>query len=454
MPRLFGTDGVRGVANADLSPELAFRLGRAGAFCLSRGARRPRVVVGRDTRASGELLEAAVVAGLCSVGADAARVGVITTPGVAYLVRRTKSDAGVVISASHNPAEYNGIKFFSAQGYKLPDDLEDQVERLALDGAEDLPSPTGAGVGRVLERAADVEEYLRFLVGSAACRLDGLRVVVDCANGAASTIAPRVLEELGARVTPINCRPDGHNINLECGSTCPAALQRAVRELGADVGLAHDGDADRLIAVDEKGQVVDGDGIMVVCGLHLHSRGQLGGGTVVTTIMSNLGLDRALAGAGLKVLRTQVGDRYVLEAMLARGLTFGGEQSGHIILLDRATTGDGILTALVLLEAMQESGQPLSKLAARMERLPQQLVNVPVVRGARLDGNARVDAARRGAEARGLLVNVRTSGTESAVVRVLVQGQDAAEVAEAAEELAAVIREELGGERPAAANQE
>jgi phosphoglucosamine mutase len=446
--RLFGTDGVRGIANGDLTPLLAYQLGRAGTFCLMRGDGRPRIMVGRDTRASGEMLEAALVAGICSVGADVVRAGIMTTPGVAMLVQRRGCTAGIVISASHNPAQYNGIKFFSSDGYKLPDDIEAQIEDLILEGGVDrLPSPLAEGVGRTCDDAGASAEYCAFLGSTVpGLRLQGRRVVLDCANGAASHIAPQVFAGLGAEVTAIHDHPDGLNINRRCGAIDVRSLQRSVRELGAVVGLAFDGDADRLIAVDETGAAVDGDAILVACALFLDARGELPLRTVVSTVMANLGVDRALGEAGIGVVRVHVGDRHVLEAMRKRGLALGGEQSGHIIFLRHATTGDGILTGLQLVRVMQDSGLPLSKLAARMERLPQCLVNVTVADRQAVHGAERVVAAVAAAEAKlkpwGRVV-VRPSGTEP-MVRVMVEGEDDELVRRLAGELADIIGRECG----------
>lgn len=448
MGRLFGTDGVRGIANADLTPELTYLLGRAGAYYLARtSGRRPQLVVGRDTRASGELLEAAVVAGICSAGADCLRVGVMTTPGVAFLVKATASDAGVVVSASHNPMEYNGIKFFGGDGHKLSDAAEDEIEAMVRGGCPGAPSPTGTGVGRVLEGRGSHGRYLEHLLSTVRTDLSGMRVVVDCAHGAASDIAPQVLEAAGAQVLAINREPDGTNINLRCGSTHPEALREAVREWRADAGLAHDGDADRVVAVDEQGRLLDGDHIMLLCALWLQRRGLLRHNAVVTTVMSNLGLDLALSEAGIKVYRAGVGDRQVLAEMLKRDLVFGGEQSGHIIFLQHSTTGDGILTALQFLMAVKESGEPLSKQADRMPRLPQVMVNVPVTRKDGLASSERITLAIRAAEEKlGSVgrVLVRPSGTEP-VVRVMAEGQDGDRVRAVVEELAAVVKEELAG---------
>lgn len=447
MGRLFGTDGIRGIVNEDLTPELAFRLGKAAAYCLARERERPRILIGRDTRVSGDLIESAFVAGVCSVGADVFRAGVITTPGVAYLVREMSLDAGVVVSASHNPVHYNGIKLFSRDGFKLPDEMEEEIERLVLDGrCDSLPVATGHRVGRVLEERNGTwgERYARFLAGTADKPLRGLKVAVDCANGAASQIAPSVYRELGARVEVINDSPDGSNINLECGSTAPEGLQRLVRESESDVGLAFDGDGDRVIAVDEKGRVVDGDQIMAICALDFDRKGRLRNRSLVATVMSNLGLELAMREAGIRVLRTKVGDRYVLEEMLKRGIVLGGEQSGHIIMLDYNTTGDGVLTSLRLLQIMEDKGQSLSELSGVMTKLPQYLVNVAVPKGWNYLDNPRIKEVIREADALlgsgGRLV-IRPSGTEP-VIRIMVEAEDEGLARTLADGLARVMREE------------
>ncbi len=446
---LFGTDGVRGIANADLTPELAFRLGRAAAAVLARegaaGGERPRLLIGKDTRLSSDLLEAALAAGAASAGVDAVLLGVISTPGVAYLVRSSGAAGGAVISASHNPAEYNGVKFFSSSGFKFSDDVEAEMESLVLAADDGLPRPTGGGLGRIRVQPDLLDRYVAYVAGTAAGRLDGWKVVLDCGNGAACRIAPEVFRRLGAQVVVLNDRPDGLNINAGCGSLHPEGLQAAVVREGADVGLAFDGDADRVIAVDEQGRVVDGDQILAIAGLELARRGRLPHRTVVATVMSNLGLEEVLAGAGVRLVRTKVGDRYVLEAMLEGGYALGGEQSGHVILLDHATTGDGVLTAVQVLDMVREAGQPLSALAGRMPRYPQVLVNVPAAGRERLSESAAVRAALARAEqalaGRGRVL-VRPSGTEP-LVRVMVEGRDPAEVEGLAAELASVIRREL-----------
>ncbi|WP_088228046.1 phosphoglucosamine mutase [Desulfosporosinus sp. FKB] len=425
MGRLFGTDGVRGVANSQLTPNLAFQLGQAGAYVLSKEHPHPRIVIGKDTRISGDMLEAALIAGICSVGADVLKVGVLPTPAIAYLTRTLDVSAGVVISASHNPVQDNGIKFFDSTGFKLPDAIEDEIERIVVNDDKPWDTPIGGEVGRVIEVKDAGERYINFLKQSVG-RLDGLKVVLDCANGAAACIGPAALQEFGVEVIPIFHTPDGININAGCGSTHPEELQRAVLEHGADLGLANDGDADRLIAVDEHGNVLDGDFIMVICALSQKEKGTLAENAVVVTVMSNLGLRLALKEAGITVYETQVGDRYVMEELLRTGAKLGGEQSGHIIFLDQNTTGDGLLTALHLLSVVKDRQTPLSQLAKQMQRLPQVLLNARVSNKERLMSDERVLAKVREAEellgGRGRVL-VRPSGTEP-LIRVMVEGPD------------------------------
>ncbi|MCU1621088.1 MAG: glmM, partial [Modestobacter sp.] len=380
MGRLFGTDGVRGRANADLTPELALSVARAAASVLADrdGTSRPVAVVGRDPRASGEMLEAAVVAGLASAGAEVLRVGVLPTPAIAHLTGRTDADLGVMISASHNPMPDNGIKLFSRGGHKLPDAVEAAIERRVSgrDGVDHRP--TGGGVGRVRDLAGAGEDYTAHVLSALREPLRGLRVVVDCAHGAAFPCAPEVYRRAGAQVHVIGGEPDGWNINDGIGSTHLGPLKEAVARHGADIGIAHDGDADRCLAVTAEGDVVDGDAILAICALALHESGNLTDDTVVATVMSNLGFHHTMRQAGIKVQTTAVGDRYVLEALRSRGLSLGGEQSGHLVFLDWATTGDGLLTGLALLSRMSATGASLAELASVVHRLPQTLVNVPV----------------------------------------------------------------------------
>ena len=348
MGRLFGTDGVRGIANKELTPKLAFKLSQAGDIALTNQTHhKPKILIGKDTRISSDMLEAALAVGVCSVGAEAVLLGVVPTPAVAYLTKDYKADAGVVISASHNPMEYNGIKFFDSKGYKLSDSIEDEIETI-IEGDDNIIMPVGSDIGRIIHKPDVVEDYKKFVMGTIDNRLDGLHIVIDCANGASSGISQPVLEQLGAKVTVINDKPDGCNINKNCGSTHIEALQQKVKEIGADFGLAFDGDADRVLAVDENGCLVDGDKIMSICALEMKKNKKLKGGVIVATVMSNLGLHIMAKKNGISVVQTPVGDRYVLEKMLECGYNLGGEQSGHIIFSDYNTTGDGLITALQL----------------------------------------------------------------------------------------------------------
>jgi phosphoglucosamine mutase len=449
MGHLFGTDGVRGLANSSLTAELALDLsvaaahvlGEAGAFRLSEG-HRPVAVVGRDTRISGQFLEAAVVAGLASAGVDVRLLGVLPTPGVAYLTDALKADLGVVLSASHNPMPDNGIKFLARGGVKLDDAIESAIEKRLR---EPWDRPTGGGVGRVTTYDAAVTDYASHLVGTVHGSLRGIKVVLDCAQGAASTVGPLALREAGAEVVAICAEPDGLNINDGCGSTHLGLLQRAVLEDGADVGFALDGDADRCLAVDHEGNVVDGDQLLAILALAMRDAGTLKADTVVATVMSNLGFVQAMRGEGVGVRQTKVGDRYVLEAMKAFGYTLGGEQSGHVIMSQHATTGDGILTALHVLARMAAKEQSLASLAAVMNRLPQVLVNVPDVDKSRADDDAVLAAAvaeaeyELGDDGRVLL---RPSGTEP-LVRVMVEATTQAEAEAIAHRLADVVRRRL-----------
>jgi phosphoglucosamine mutase len=445
--RLFGTDGVRGVANVGVTAELALDLSVAAAHVLGEvgqfDGHRPRAVVGRDPRASGEFLSAAVVAGLASAGVDVDDVGVLPTPAVAHLVAARGADLGVMLSASHNPMPDNGIKFFAAGGHKLPDELEDQIEARLR---EPWDRPTGAAVGRVLVSQGGGEEYVAHLVSSLGDRtLEGLKVVVDCAHGAASVVGPAALRAAGADVEVVGASPDGLNINDGCGSTHLEPLQQAVLAHGADVGVAYDGDADRCLAVDSSGRVVDGDQIMGVLAVSLHEQGRLAGSTLVTTVMSNLGLRLAMERAGISTVQTAVGDRYVLEAMRRQGYNLGGEQSGHVLLTDHATTGDGVLTSLHLLDRMAATGRALADLAADVERLPQVLVNVRDVDKSRASSDDELGAAVAAAEGRlgrtGRVL-LRPSGTEP-VVRVMVEAAEQQEADLVAAELAEVVRSRL-----------
>lgn len=440
--RLFGTDGIRGVANADLTPELAFRLARAAGAEL--GGSDATFVLGRDTRLSGPMLEAAMAAGFCSVGVHVGLGGILTTPAVAYLARDLCAACGVVISASHNPVEDNGIKLFGGDGFKLPDAREAAIE--ALLDCDALPRPTGTAMGTIETIPHAVDRYLAHLASLSTGTLDGMKIVVDCAFGAAVRVAPRLWEMLGADVVILHGEPDGSRINVACGSTDLGPLRQAVLAHGADVGFAHDGDADRVLAVDELGNEVDGDALMGICALYRHRTDGLTGGIVVATVMSNLGLEQRLAQEGIRLERAPVGDRYVLERMMETGATLGGEQSGHLIFLDKATTGDGLVTAIALTNVMRATGRRLSDLLAEIPRFPQVLVNVRVrERNGRLDAPevsraVEVAEARLGSHGR---ILVRPSGTEP-LVRVMVEACSHEEARSVAEEVASVIAGSLG----------
>jgi phosphoglucosamine mutase len=445
MPKLFGTDGIRGIANRDLTGELVYAVGRAAVGALgSIGGDAPRILLGRDTRASGEFLEAALAAGICSAGGHAVLLGVCTTPGVAFLTKDLGAKAGAVISASHNPADYNGIKFFGSSGYKLPDDVERQIEE-AVD-ADAGSHPTGRAIGRIGSLPDANERYLRFLEEGAADALSGMRIVVDCAHGAASEVAPELLRRLGADVISINDRPDGWNINERAGATVPEVVGAAVAEMGADAGVAHDGDADRAIFADGNGNVIDGDHVLAACALDMKDRGELAGNLVVTTVMANLGFRKAMEGAGIQMLETKVGDRYVLEEMRKAGAVLGGEQSGHIIFLHHATTGDGLLTALQFLGRAHRKGVSVTDFASCMTRFPQVLSNVQVGQLNGL-GEAKsvwdaVAAAEQALGERGRVL-VRPSGTEP-VVRVMVEAATEQEARSHADAIAGAVVQALG----------
>lgn len=454
--RLFGTDGVRGVANVHpMTAEMALQLGRALAWLVRSGPHRHRIVVGKDTRLSGYMLEQAIASGICSMGVDVMLSGPLPTPGIAFLTQSMRADAGVVISASHNPYQDNGIKFFSRDGFKLPDELELRIERLVLDGDEDEAAgdfralrPTATRIGKAKRIDDAIGRYVVFLKSlfPRDLTLDGLTVVVDCAHGAAYHVAPAVLEELGAKVVPLGVKPDGKNINDGCGAVHPEGMAKAIQRHRADIGLALDGDADRVILADERGRVVDGDAIMALVGRDLVRRDALAKRTVVATVMSNLGLERSLAEVGGKVVRTAVGDRYVVEEMRRAGYNFGGEQSGHLIFLDHVTTGDGVAAALNVLAVMRREGRPLSELVRCFEPYPQALVNVAVREKRPLAGLPGVAKAIAGAErtlgAKGRVL-VRFSGTENKV-RVLVEGPDAGRIRAQADAIAGELRKALG----------
>ncbi|WP_195227355.1 phosphoglucosamine mutase [Streptococcus parasanguinis] len=448
MGKYFGTDGVRGEANVELTPELAFKLGRFGGYVLSQHEEEtPLVFVGRDTRISGEMLEHALIAGLLSVGIRVYKLGVIATPGVAYLVRTEKASAGVMISASHNPALDNGIKFFGGDGFKLDDDRELEIEAL-LDAAEDtLPRPSAQGLGTVMEYPEGLRKYQEFLV-STGVQLEGMHVVLDTANGAASTSARQIFADLGAQLTVIGENPDGLNINDGVGSTHPEHLQEKVKEVGAAIGLAFDGDSDRLIAVDENGEIVDGDKIMYIIGSYLSSKGLLEKNTIVTTVMSNLGFHKALDAKGIQKEITAVGDRYVVEEMRKSGYNLGGEQSGHVVIMDYNTTGDGQLTGVQLTKIMQETGKKLSELAAEVTIYPQKLVNIRVENSMK-DKAMEVPAIREIIEkmeaemAGNGHILVRPSGTEP-LLRVMAEAPTHEEVDYYVDTIATVVQAEIG----------
>ena len=448
MGKYFGTDGVRGEANVELTPELAFKLGRFGGYVLSQHEEEtPLVFVGRDTRISGEMLEHALIAGLLSVGIRVYKLGVIATPGVAYLVRTEKASAGVMISASHNPALDNGIKFFGGDGFKLDDDRELEIEAL-LDADEDtLPRPSAQGLGTVMEYPEGLRKYQEFLV-STGVQLEGMHVVLDTANGAASTSARQIFADLGAHLTVIGENPDGLNINDGVGSTHPEHLQEKVKEVGAAIGLAFDGDSDRLIAVDENGEIVDGDKIMYIIGSYLSSKGLLEKNTIVTTVMSNLGFHKALDAKGIQKEITAVGDRYVVEEMRKSGYNLGGEQSGHVVIMEYNTTGDGQLTGVQLTKIMQETGKKLSELAAEVTIYPQKLVNIRVENSMK-DKAMEVPAIREIIEkmeaemAGNGRILVRPSGTEP-LLRVMAEAPTHEEVDYYVDTIAAVVQAEIG----------
>lgn len=445
MGRLFGTDGVRGVANEELSPMLAMQLGQAGAYVLSKeNKHKPTIMVGCDTRISGDMLANALMAGACSVGANAVYVGVVPTPAVAYLTKKYKVDAGVVISASHNPVEFNGIKFFDGNGYKLPDAMEDEIEALLKSDMKDIKFPIGSGVGKIKYRTDAREEYINHAIQAVNTDLSNLKIVVDCAEGAAFYTSVEALKEMGAEVIAIHNSPDGTNINANCGSTHMGELKARVVYEKANIGLAFDGDADRLMAVDENGKIVDGDQIMAIVGNHMKEQGKLKGDTIVVTVMSNLGFFLMAQEKGIKAEQTKVGDRYVLERMREIGASLGGEQSGHVIFLDENTTGDGLLSALHLLQVLVETGKPLSELAKIMEVLPQALVNakVPNHKKERYMEYPEIAAAigklndKFAGEGR---VLIRPSGTEP-LVRVMIEGKDQQLIEKEAKKLAELIQ--------------
>ena len=444
MGRLFGTDGVRGVANKELTPELAFNLGKAGTHVLKKDNKRPVVVIGKDTRISGDMLENALTAGILAVGGNVIKAGVIPTPAVAYLARHYNADAGIVISASHNTFEYNGIKFFNGEGYKLDDDLEEEIEDVIISSVDINDHITGELIGRCLDAAQDAADlYAAHLLSTADFRLDGMKIALDCANGASFAIAPRIYEALGAEVIVSGNEPDGVNINDGCGSTHPEKLAQLVGASGADAGLAFDGDADRLIVVDERGNVIDGDRVIAICARMLKEQGRLAANKVTATVMSNVGFHKAMEASGIEVDVTGVGDRYVLEQMLKSGCVIGGEQSGHIIFREFTTTGDGILSSLQFMSAVLSSGKKISALADEIEIFPQVLVNARVrnENKKKYAGDPDVALAIEAIEAAMAgngRVLIRPSGTEP-LVRVMIEGDDKEQMATLARDLADLI---------------
>ncbi|TCI21318.1 phosphoglucosamine mutase [Exiguobacterium sp. SL-10] len=451
MGKYFGTDGVRGVANSELTAELAYRLGRAGGYVLSKhlpAGEQPKVLIGRDTRISGHMLEGALIAGLLSIGAEVMRLGVISTPGVAYLTKSLDATAGVMISASHNPVADNGIKFFGSDGFKLDDATEAEIEAI-LDAAEDtLPRPVGKDLGFVSDYYEGAQKYLQLLKQTVDEDFDGLHIALDCAHGATSGLAARLFADLEANVSTIGNSPNGLNINEGVGSTHPEHLAQFVREKGADMGLAFDGDGDRLIAIDENGDIVDGDKIMYICGKYLSEKGRLKDNTIVATVMSNLGFHKAVEDAGMTALQTAVGDRYVVEEMKKHNYTLGGEQSGHLIFLDHSTTGDGMLSGVQLAQIVKTTGRKLSELAAEMPVYPQKLVNIRVTDKNEAMNGDRVLATIQEAEAEmngnGRIL-VRASGTEP-LVRVMAEAPTSEECDRYVERIAQVVREDYGVE--------
>ena len=448
MARLFGTDGVRGVAGTELTAQTCFNIGRAAAMVLTASCtEKPRILIGRDTRISGDMLQAALTAGFCAAGAVTIPVGVIPTPALALLTREYKADAAAMISASHNPMEYNGIKFFNKDGYKLDDALEDRIEAIVRGAVHSMDLPSGAAVGTVEPVSTAIEDYVSYILTTIDTRLDGIKAAVDCANGSASFTAPQALKKLGVDLTVIHHEPNGVNINAACGSTHMEDIQRLTVECGADIGLAFDGDADRLLAVDENGSLVNGDQIMAICGTYLKKAGKLKNDTIVATIMSNLGFFQMADREGIRVPKTKVGDRYVLEKMLEEGDILGGEQSGHVIFLEHNTTGDGLITALQLLSVMRHTGKKISELASVMTVLPQVIVNVPVQNERKydyIDDAEIMETIRRTErifEDSGRVL-IRPSGTE-AMVRIMIEGQDLALMQQKADEIAAVMKRNL-----------
>ncbi|MFJ5625244.1 phosphoglucosamine mutase [Peribacillus loiseleuriae] len=446
MGKYFGTDGVRGVANSELTPELAFKLGRFGGYVLTKNTERPKVLIGRDTRISGHMLEGALVAGLLSIGAEVMRLGVISTPGVSYLTKALSAEAGVMISASHNPVADNGIKFFGPDGFKLSDDQEQEIEDLIDLETDHLQRPVGGDLGHVNDYFEGGQKYLQYLKQTVDEDFTGIHVALDCAHGATSSLAAHLFADLDADISTMGASPNGLNINDRVGSTHPEALSQFLLEKGADIGLAFDGDGDRLIAIDEKGNIVDGDQIMYICAKYLNEENRLKHGTVVSTIMSNLGFYKKLDEIGIKSVQTAVGDRYVVEEMRKSGYNLGGEQSGHIIFLDYNTTGDGLLTGVQLVSILQMTKKPLSVLAAEMKKYPQTLVNVRVTDKYGVTENAKVQEIISEVEeemnGNGRIL-VRPSGTEP-LVRVMAEAPEAEQCNQYVERIVAVVKAEMG----------
>lgn len=449
MARLFGTDGVRGEANVTLLPEMAYRLGRAATIYFGKESEeQPLIIIGRDTRISGEMFESALTAGICSAGGRAMLAGIIPTPAIAYLARKHKAKAGIVISASHNPFHDNGIKFFGGDGYKLPDSVEDELEAIVhqLETDDNYPRPTAEHIGHIEYRTDLLNQYMEFVISTCKERFEGVKVVLDCANGAAYEAMPKILRHLGATVKVIHALPNGTNINDGCGSTHLESLQKAVLENGADFGIAHDGDADRCLCVDEKGQIIDGDHILVMCAMDMMKDGKLPYNTVVTTVMANIGFHQVIKKAGGRAEITKVGDRYVLENMLKNGYKIGGEQSGHIIFTDFSTTGDGLITALQVLSSLKRSGRKASDLTALMTTYPQLLVNVKVATKEGWETNEAIKKAiAAGDEELGEngRILVRPSGTEP-LIRVMAEGPDQEQLDRICHAIADVVKKEQG----------
>ncbi|WP_227938679.1 phosphoglucosamine mutase [Alkalihalobacillus deserti] len=446
MGKYFGTDGVRGVANIELTPELTFKLGRFGGYILTKGMKNSKVVVGRDTRVSGQMLEGSLISGLLSIGVEVVQLGVISTPGVAYLTKTLDAQAGIMISASHNPVEDNGIKFFGPDGFKLLDAQEEEIERLLDQESDVLPRPTGSNVGQMKDYFEGGKDYLSYLKRTIDGDLKGINIALDCANGATSSLAPQLFSDLGANISTMGDTPDGFNINAGVGSTHPEVLSSFVQDKGVDIGLSFDGDGDRLIAVDGKGNIIDGDKIMYICAKFLKEKGNLQHNTVVSTVMSSLGFYKALETEGIQSSTTGVGDRYVMEEMRKSGFNLGGEQSGHIIFLDHITTGDGMLAGLQLVNVIRESGKSLVELAAEMQTFPQVLKNVRVTDKSKMDTNKRILEAitevekHMAGEGR---VLVRPSGTEP-LVRVMVEAQSEELATYYVKQIVDVVEEEIG----------